>query len=99
MLAGGIAVFPKDCRRTADDLHGHAAARAITAGHLTRESRDMFAWLSYFREWAHFDAYVLAVRTARQIFRCGCRTKQAIQAAGPSAFPPHAGPVPGPRVR
>jgi len=53
--------------QTAADLHQHGTEHSIAYDHLTRESRDMLAWLSYFREPAHFETYVRAVSTARPI--------------------------------
>ncbi len=78
-------------RGTADDLHQHATDHSIVKDDLTRESREMLAWLSYFRERTHFDAYVLAVRTARPILEA---------AAGPTGrfktpVLPHFRPMPG----
>lgn len=82
--------FASICR-TADDLVRHAANNRIGRDDLTPESRDMLTWLSYFRERAHFDAYVLAVRTARPILDA------AASQSGRFKTPvlPHFRPMPG----
>jgi hypothetical protein len=58
--------FASICR-TADDLHQHASEHGIAHDDLTRESRDLLAWLSHFRERAHFDTYIRAVNAARPL--------------------------------
>jgi len=82
--------FASICR-TAGDLERHAADNRIGRDDLARKSRDMLGWLSYFRERAHFDAYLLAVCTARPILEAtaaqGGRFKAPVV--------PHFRPMPG----
>ena len=82
--------FSSICR-TADDLHRHATDHSIAKDDLTRESRDMLAWLSYIREPAHFETYIRAVSTARPILEAAARQNGRFKSPALPQFRPMAG--------
>ena len=82
--------FASICR-TADDLHQHATDHSIARNDLTRESRDVLSWLSYFHERAHFDAYIRAVRRARPILEAAAGQSHRFKAPVLPQFRPMPG--------